>query len=198
LRRGVLCAGGRDCARFIGYCFRGVIDEKGTDYKAFPIARYRCNRKGTALTAKHRTFSLLPHQLVPYTKYSIPFIIDALRRVYGEDGSVKGLLDYLAGCERGEYIELSASAFYAFRAFLLTCIDKLVAAGFYREVKTALQSPSGAQRIKVFLAFAEDFTCGKTDLVIRGPCAPGYDYYEEDGGYRSNGHFLFGTPSQFR
>jgi hypothetical protein len=93
---------------------------------------------------------------------------------------------------------LSASTFYAFRAFILTCIDKMLARGFYKESAALLQIPSERQRIKVFLVFAGDFICCKTDPLIRGPCALGYDYYMEDGGYLRNAHFLFGTPSQFR
>ena len=157
-----------------------------------------CNRKGTAVTVKHRTFSLLPYQLIPYVKYSIPFIIKALRKVYGEDSSVKDLLDYLAGGEAGQYEDLSSSTFHAFKAFILKCIDKMLAMGFYKEVQSPLQSPSKRQRIKVFLVFAEKFICHKASLLIRGPCALGYDFYMEDGGYRRNGHFLFGVPSQFR
>lgn len=192
-----LC-GARDCAQFIGYYYRGVIDEKGTYYKAMPIARYLCNRKGKALSVKHRTFSLLPHQLAPYSKYSIPFIVNALRKVYGEDNSVKGLLDYLAGFGAQEYIDLSTSAFYAFRAFILTAIDKMLAMGFHKELTAQLQTPSERQRLRIFLVFAEDFSCCKTDPEIRGPCALGYDYYMENGGNMRNAHFLFGTPSQLR
>ena len=147
---------------------------------------------------KHRTFSLLPYQLVPYIKYSIPFIINGLKRVYSDGSSVKELLDYLAGVEAAEYIDLSTSTFYAFRTFILTCIDKMLALGFYRETQSALQSPFEGQRIKVFLAFASDFICYKTSELIRGPCALGYDYYMQDGGYLRNGHSLFGTSSQFR
>jgi hypothetical protein len=192
-----LC-GARSCAQFIGYYYRGVIDEKGTYYKAFPIARYLCNGKGNFLTVKHRTFSLLPYQLVPYAKYSIPFIINALKKVYGEDNPVKVLLDYLAGFDPEEYMDLSVSSFYAFRAFILTSINKMMAMGFYKEIAASLQIPSEKQRIKIFLVFAEDFTCCKTNPKIRGPCALGYDYYMEDGGYMRNAHFLFGAPSQFR
>ena len=192
-----LC-GATDCAKFLDYYNRRVIDEKGTYYKAFPIARYLCNGKGKALAVKHRTFSLLPYQLVPYSKYSIPFIAKSLRKVYGEDNSVKGLLDYLAGFDPNEYTDLSVSTFYAFRSFILTCIDKMLAMGFYGEIQTALQSPSEKHRIKVFLAFAENFNYCKANQVIRGPCALGYDYYMEDGGYMRNAHFLFGTPSQYR
>lgn len=192
-----LC-GGKDCAQFIGYYYRGVVDEKGTYYKALPIARYLCNRKGSALSIKHRTFSLLPYQLVPYTKYSIPFIIGCLKKVYGEDSSVKELLDYLAGVKAGEYVELSPSTFDGFKAFILTCINKMSALGFYKETESVLQSPFGNQRIKAFLVFAEDFACYKTDHPIRGPCALGYDFYLSNGGCFRNGYFLFGTPAQFR
>lgn len=191
--------GASNCAQFIGYYYRRVIDERGTYYKAFPIARYLCNGKGKAVTVKHRTFSLLPYQLVPYTKYSVPFILNALMKVYGQDSySVKKLLDYMAGFDSEEYIDLSTSTFYAFRSFILTCIDKMLAMGFYKEISAQLQTPSEKQRIRVFLVFTEDFTCSKPDPEIRGPCALGYDYYIKDGGYMRNAHFLFGTPSQFR
>jgi len=150
------------------------------------------------MNIKHRTFSLLPYQLVPYTKYSLPFILNSLRKVYGEDISVKGLLDYLAGFGLDEYIELSVGTFYAFRAFILTAIDKMMAMGFHKEIVAQLQTPSERQRIRIFLFFAEDFSCCKTGSEIRGPCALGYDYYIQDGGYMRNAHFLFGTPAQFR
>lgn len=190
--------GGTGCAQFIGYYYRGVVDEKGTYYKAFPIARYLCNRTGSARSIPHRTFSLLPYQLAPYTKYSIPFIIGCLKKVYGEDNSVNKLLDYLAGIEAGEYIELSASVFHGFKAFILTCVNKMSAADLYEEARSSLQCPSERQRIKVFLVFAENFVCNKTDKPIRGPCALGYDFYLSNGGWFRNGHFLFGAPSQFR
>lgn len=194
-----LC-GGKGCAKFIGYYYRCVVDEKGTYFKAFPIARYLCRGRGTARIVKHRTFSLLPYQLVSYSKYSIPFIINALKRVYCGGSSVERLLDYLASFEPGQYIDLSASAFYAFRSFILKCINKLLAVGFYKEARelSGIQSRSDNQRIKVFLVFAEEFTCSKIDPAIRGPCALGYDYYIKGGGHIKNGHFLFGTPSQFR
>lgn len=170
----------------------------GTYYKAYPIARYVCTRKGSTALIKHRTFSLLPCQLVPYTKYSIPFIIRCLKKVYGEERSVKELLDYLAGLEAENYRELSAGTFQYFKAFILACINRMSVAGFYKEVESALQSPFGRERIKAFLIFAENFACHKTSPSIRGPCALGYDYYLLSGGCFKNGYFLFGIPSQFR
>jgi hypothetical protein len=113
-----------DCAEFIGWYHREVIDEDGTYFKVFPIARFECHRKNGAPVVAHRTFSLLPYQLVPYVKYSLPFIIKGLRSVFGEGTSVKQLLDYLAASEEG-YIDLSGSSFYRFRALLLRCIEIL-------------------------------------------------------------------------
>lgn len=191
-----LC-GGKDCARFIEYYYRGVIDEKGTYYKAFPVARYLCRGKGAAVIVRHRTFSLLPYQLIPYVKYSIPFIIGMLKKVYGEGRSVRELLDYLARAETGQYIDLSSSTFHGLRRFILKCIDKMLAMGFYKDNQSAFQSSAEKQRIMVFVVFSENFSY-KGSSLIRGPCALGYHFYMQCGGYLKNGHFLFGTPSQFR
>ncbi|MGD1076310.1 MAG: hypothetical protein ABR903_09600 [Thermodesulfovibrionales bacterium] len=92
-------------------------------------------------------------------------------------------MDHLAGIGAEEYIELSTSTFHAFKAFFLRSMDKMLAMGYYKEVESALRSSSERQRIKMFLVFAEDFTCCKTDDVIRGPCALGYDHYLSNGGY---------------
>jgi len=192
-----LC-GGHDCAKFIGYYYRGVIDEAGTYYKAFPVARFLCRRKGSTPVVRHKTFSLLPYQLVPYTKYSIPFIIKTLKLAYVEDNSVKELQDYLAGFQEHQYIDFSRSSFYEFKAFILKSIDKMLAGGYYQEAEGELQEPHTNKRIKAFIEFSKGFTSDKTIPSIRGPCALGYDFYIRGGGYLSNGYFLFGTPSQFR
>jgi len=191
-----LC-GGYNCAKFIRYYHRGVIDEEGTYYKAFPISRFLCRRRGNPIV-KHRTFSLLPYQLVPYTKYSIPFIIKTLKLAYVEGNSIKKLQDYLAGFHEHQYIDLSRSSFYGFKAFILKSIDKMLASGYHQEAEGKLQEPHPNKRIRAFIEFAEEFISDKVNPSIRGPCALGYDFYIRSGGYLSNGYFLFGTPSQFR
>ena len=102
-----LC-GGSDCARFIEYYERQVIDENGTYYKAFPIARFSCHRKGGEPIVKHKTFSLLPHQLVPYSKYSIAFIFKVLKLNCVDDKSIMQIQTYLSRFdETGIYIDFS-------------------------------------------------------------------------------------------
>lgn len=183
--------GAAHCAEFIGNYYRQVVDEYGTYYKAFPIARFECRGFGYVPPDSHKTFSLIPYQLIPYVKYSLPFIVKCLKSVCGEGVSVKLLLDHLAEREQG-HMDLSRSSYYHFRTFVLRCVDKMLAAGVYREAEELFQFPA-AHRLNAFIELAEEFTCHKTDSPIRGPCALGYDFH-----LRSGGYFLFGTPSQHR
>ena len=193
-----LC-GGSYCAKFIGYYHRPVFDENGTYYKAFPIARFLCLRKGEKPIVDHRTFSLFPYLLVPYSKYSIPFIFNVLNSIHIEDKSVMEVQSYLSGFGQEEiYVDLSASGIYQFKQLILETINKLLSAACYREAEKILQQASDYHRIKAFISFAQAFWCHKTSPCIRGPCALAYDFYMQKGGWSRNSYFLFGSASQFR
>jgi len=191
-----LC-GGKDCAGFIGYYTRVVIDEHGTYFKGFPIARYVC--KGKRSRSGHKTFSLLPYQLVPYTRYSIPFIIKSLKARYEEGLSIIELQDYLAGFGEDDILSLSADQIINFKKIVLEAVHKITATGHYPELAQEVLSESTDQQIVVvFIGFALSFECSKVEPSIRGPCGLGYDFYLNEGGFAEGAHFLFGTPSQFR
>jgi len=83
-----------------------VVDEKGTYYRDFPIARYRCYSKGKKKIS-HTTFSLLPHQLMPYSRYSIPFIIKVLELLSMDEASIEDVLDYVAGLGKEDILSIS-------------------------------------------------------------------------------------------
>jgi len=84
-----------------------VVDEHGTYYKEFPIARYRCYAKGKR-KIPHSTFSLLPHQLIPYTRYSIPFIMKILEELSLPDSAIDAAIDYVAGLGKDDILSISA------------------------------------------------------------------------------------------
>ncbi len=193
-----LC-GGKDCAEILGKYCRGAVAERGTYYKAFPVFRFECNGKGGTPIVDHRTFSLLPYQLIPYTKYCIPFIINTLSKMNKEGKSIKEILDYWAwDNEYGTYLDIDQIRIKGFKMFLLQTIDKILISGYYEEAVNRIQSSSENERIKRFIEFSEEFCCYKVESCIRGPCGLGYDYYLSGNGYIGNSHFLFGTPSQFR
>lgn len=188
--------GGVDCGLYIGYYFREVIGEDGRYYNAFPIARYVCRGKGTNKTINHKTFSLLPYQLVPYTKYSLPFIIKALKLQHKEGLSIFKLQDYLARLGEKEILSISAGQIVGFKKLIMESVNKLIAMEYYSEFEGTKESEGGA--VIFFIEFAEGFECLIIDPSIRGPCGLGYDFYLRGGGYMRNAHFLFGSPSQFR
>jgi hypothetical protein len=66
---------GKHCAIRIGFYFRYAYDSVSGTIILLPIARYLCQRKGKAPKNAHKTFSLLPAQLVPYCLYDIPSLV---------------------------------------------------------------------------------------------------------------------------
>lgn len=192
-----LCRG-KDCAAFIGYYYREVIDEKGTYYKDFPIARFLCRRKGNKRIIRHKTFSLLPYQLIPYSKYSIAFIIKTLEARHIKGLSIYKLQEYLDTFS-STTISIGAEQLLGFKRFIKNAIDKIMMSQYYQEFTAKVRGEGTEQGLlKGFLGLIHTFECCKIKPSIRGPCALGYDYYLQGGGYFTNAYFLFGTPSQFR
>jgi hypothetical protein len=207
-----LC-GGFDCARFLGYYYRQVIDEKGRYYPDFPVPRFVCQRKGKHAKVNHKTFSLLHYHLIPYSVYSLPFVIKALQSRYIDGMTVESIQKYHGNIISSEdnYKEVSASGIFAFKSLLVKAITKILVSGYYPRLSNELAGTSQETvRLKIFLAFCRDFICQKYIPPIRGPCRPcrpcgpcgpcalSYDFYITGGSYLRNAFFLFGTPSQFR
>ena len=205
-----------DCARFIGCYERGVIDEKSHYYEDFPVPRFLCQGKGTFKSVPDKTFSLLHYHLVPYWKYSIPFIFRVLKARYIDDITLANLLNHIFDFthlnqnqdqnQDQYYVELSPSRFFDFCQLLIQAIAKIMvidrakANEYFRGIKAQLQTPDQKQLMKAFILFAMDFSCDKVSYPspIRGPSALSYDFYLHGGSYFRNSYFLFGTPSQFR
>jgi hypothetical protein len=191
--------GGKNCARFIEYYTRGVIDENGTYYKDFPIARYLCERRGGKGEISHKTFSLLPYQLVPYTKYSVPFIVKILELKHIEGLSISKLQNYVANFGEDEILSITSDQLSDFKQLIHDAINKIMTTEHYLEVREKISLMGSEQeRLITFLEFAQGFECLKIDPQIRGPCGLPYDFYLNEGGYLRNAPFLFGTPSQFK
>jgi hypothetical protein len=190
----------RGDAQFIGYYYREVIDENGRYYKDFPIPRFLIKNPNIFPFVKHKTFSLLPYQLIPYRKYSIFFLITVMKHRCIDLMTLHKLQEYIFdfSSRTGGYIELSISRIYSLKRLIDEAITKLLASGYYSDFERIFQSESKMDRIRAFINISLDFFCYKVLPPIRGPCALSYDYYLQGGGYLRNHYFLFGTPSQFR
>jgi hypothetical protein len=205
-----LC-GAADCAQFIGYYFRPIIDEKGRFYKDFPVPRFLCRGKGEAKMVNHRTFSLLHYHLIPYYKCSIPFLIKIMKSRHIDQMTLQVLRDYIieftaTGPVGTDYecIEISPSSILALEPLIEEAINKIMMSQYYQQVSQQWQKTfaftcgNKSIAIKGFLEFCSQFECFKTHPPIRGSTALSYDFYVTNGAYARNSYFLFGTPSQFR
>jgi len=81
-----------NCATRHGYYERGVIEEDGILVQ-IPIARFICHRKGRVSSSAAKTFSLLPHVLIPYRHYSASVCYASFKLFI--EGGVNKVLDTL-------------------------------------------------------------------------------------------------------
>lgn len=188
-----LC-GGVDCPRFLGtYRRKSVITSRGVIYHNIPIARFRCRRRGKKNPTAHKTFSLLPYELIPYSKFSIDFVFDVMTLSYLEEKSQREILDFITVQSDG-ILCLDPWIFPEFKSYLIQGIDKLLISRNYRELEALLNRQEISLRIKNLLHYLS----GRYGSPIRGPCKLSWEFYIQKGSYKSNSEFLWGIPSHYR
>lgn len=183
--------GESDCAQFFTYYHRHVVEENGKKYTDFPIARFLCKKK-------KKTFSLLPYQLVPYYKYSIRFIFLALQLQYIEEEKDTEILNKLSSLDEKDFLDIDESQLKDFSLFGEQSLSKLLATNYFPAFREIISKSDVKKRLARFIEFAKEFESTKSEIMIRCPCALGFDFYLSGGGYLENAQFLFGIPSQFR
>ena len=87
-----LCSG-KGCAVRHGLYRRRVVDRRGCVFEDFPIPRFKCRGKGP-VRSRAITFSVLPAELLPRRKVSLPLVASILS-VLARLGSVTRSLDRL-------------------------------------------------------------------------------------------------------
>ena len=180
-----------NCARFLRFYYRPVVTEEGIYYKDFPIIRYKCNGKGNK-KIKDVTFSLLPHELIPYVKYSKGFIFKILFNIHVHKMSEKTALDIISQLCSEEVLCISPATVYNFKCCILKGIDRLGISKLYPVLEDIINTPDRGKRLRLFVLYLHSIK------HIRSPCEFSYEFYVKNGSYKTNSPFLWGTPSQFR
>jgi hypothetical protein len=140
------------------------------------------------------TFSIIPSGLIPYVKYSTGFIVKSISKIIREGKSIKEVLDNLTLSGNCELLNISPGQIYLFKKYINTGIERLTVMR-YNGIETQLNKAfSVIERISWFL----EYLSGVRDGKIRSLANLSYDFYESQGGYRTNSMFLLGIPSQFR
>lgn len=167
--------GGRNCAEEHGEYNRQAFDENNRLIEDLPIKRYICKKKIV-------TFSLLPHQLVPYSKYSIKLTTQVLDTWDKFSKNIYKTLDHITvGDICDELYKIGASHIYHF----LRLFD-MARRKYLLWKKKGLDYPLD----RFIQSCSRDQYCYGEVLSIR--------YYHGNGRYLNNSQFLFGRASQFR
>lgn len=152
------------------------------------MARFLCKEKGEK-TAKHKTFSLLPHMFIPYKHYCIDLMVNVVKEKQ-KTKSIERVKDVIAA--KGEdAIELETRTIHECESLVEEAYNKLISFGgikasidiidavmtFGKSYKSKYQAIN-MKRFTSFEALAFDFffTFQKESYMKR--------------------HFLFGTSSQ--
>lgn len=149
-----------------------------------PIKRGLCQKF-------RKTFSHLPQQLIPYSKYPIKFVTEVL----------------------DTWVESEKNAYETLRNISFKSLKSISYAGKYEEAKEKIvtshihyfrkvfelakdkfilwKKRNRAYKIERFIRYCEEYRPGQSEGL-------GLRYYTDNGGYIRSSHFLFGIASQFR
>jgi len=159
--------------------------------------RFHCRRFGVVLRSSHRTFSLLPVEIVPYRKLSLMFmVLSVLIRVKGKLSRLRSL-DVISE----ELCSLSRDIGFVHESALMDheLILAIAAKRFWKSAMLFSTKPDFPDNRSLygFLKYCESY-CSVHDKSIRGPPGLAWDYYILNKDHGRLRVFLFGVPSQER
>ena len=188
--------GGVDCATFLGHYIRiAICPMTGFSVPDLPVLRYLCHDKGNARVCDHITFSLLPHELVPFRQLSLDFMVRAIWFKVSRHLSLTRVMDIIEDelNNLGDVADfINISTMISWQRMILTAFElfmsadvKMVSRFYYKQ----LQNTGG---LKLFLEILINHQSRSSGHSIRGPDVFTRNYY------RQSGVFLFGRASQHR
>jgi hypothetical protein len=195
-----LC-GGKACPQRIGYYKRKKVIIGFVIYYNFPIARYRCQRKG-AIVPGHRTFSLLPHWLVPYRQHACDAIIETVKHVHQSGDSLEQTKQVICNQGRDTDIPLDNQQILDFTRLCGEGFHKLCATPALKRQLQDSRCFNSQNPVDAVLNF---IGCYQSPLTLtHQPNVSNIEklrldffYHFQTGPYFQR-LFLFGTPSQRR
>jgi hypothetical protein len=160
----------------------------------------RCRQKGK-IKPKHKTFSLLPHMLVPYHQIDINTMHETLR--YQKSGkTLEQTKDHISQMGDQDAPLLENKQIHDFGDIFNQAFDKL---NSVPQLKQKLQQTAGfnsSDPVRSVLSFIDNYQCelsvvaGTNDSNIVKLANEFFYHYQSQAYFER--YFLFGTPSQHR
>ncbi len=192
-----LC-GGKHCAVRIGFYYRWAIE---IDFRSctiiillIPVARYLCKQINKP-KHKHRTFSLLPDTLIPYSRISIDLMMLILQWLTEED-SVEQTIEKIDSITPDD-IFLSEQMILHLLQIIKQSRIKLIL--FFKKLDNDERAPPDfhTYTLNETIMYLLRYPTPENEHPARGAYHLSVLYYKMQGSYPKNARFLFGTASQF-
>lgn len=180
---------GKDCAVKHGFYLRLIIDLENKFFFFILIARYKCRRKQKPRNnLVDKTFSLLPHLLIPYISLTIDsFMLIIANHVIKKLSAfeLQEILDnYHIDEERLYNIDIRH-----FKLYSNIFIETLFKLNQFIEKHKIRAGPfSGSKNMNNAYIFLKNYKSGFPDFSVY--------YYQKEGGALKNAQFLYGRPYQ--
>lgn len=176
--------------------FRKRIYTCDTTFYDIPIQRFICNQTGPVIS-QHRTFSLLPINLVPYRQHDLNFMLEAVTNNNKTDASYEDTISYI---NTKTDIAIEYNQVCEFNNIFEESFSKI---NFIPELKQ-IMTQSTCYDCKETISSVLNFINNYTPQVIDSQNSTStqieklsyeFFYYSQTTTYFQR-HFLFGTPSQ--
>jgi hypothetical protein len=192
---------GKDCAVRIGHYYRKKMILHNKTYNDVPIPRWKCRRKGHAKIS-HRTFSLLPHPLVPYHQHDIDIILDTVKCINSDEHTLEDTKELVSMQGLESEILIENSQIHDFQNIFAQSFVKLLS---LVETKSKIMESGCLQAgnpIKTVIDFIDTYQSPLDHTYQTGTSnaeklAMDFFFHYQTGDYFQR-DFLFGTCSQKR
>jgi len=196
-----LC-GAEGCAKFLQFYTRATVYFGNTVYEEVPVGRFICYRLNPNVPPEtHRTFSLLPHPLVPYSPYALNTTIALAAALAEHADNAYQTSQTLASAY--EHLNPDPTTLGRLKSRLLEALDKLkrLPEKFQQMIKQS-QAPTGRtlETLADFITLMVTYHSPANGIGVSGACALSYDWFyvfQAEWPYMAR-DFLVGTPSQKR
>lgn len=158
-----------------------------------PIVRYKCKAPPKG---KHRTFSLLPDNLIPYNRFTIDLLIYILILFIFKNQTTNDTLNQIDSISPDSCL-ISEKVLHLFLTLLEQTRIKLI--HFFQQFPEKNKAPPNFNSFttKDALQYLINYPQSKTNPQHCGAYYLCGYYYKMNGSYQRNARFLFGTASQF-
>lgn len=180
---------GRNCAVRHGFYFRLIIDLKKRYFFFIRIIRYKCRRVQKPKNGlKDRTFSLLPHELIPYISLTIDSLMMIVENKLVTNNSTKEIQRILDGSmiDADRIYNMDSRHFNHYVSIFIETYFKLNQFLLKHNIRAGPRK--GKISIKDAVIFLKQSEQGYQGFSVY--------YYETEGSWFKNAWFLFGRPYQ--